>query len=485
MIILGVDIGTTSVKVMAANPEGEEHYAAETTYDIQETKTGYREQNPELLLKSTEDTIAKVIENVKLPVSAFCFSSAMHSVLCINASGQPITPLIIWADKRSVSYAEELRKSKKGMGIYSRCGAPLHAMLPLCKIAWIRDNQPEIFNSTYKFLSIKEYFFYTWFGVDVIDYSIASATGLFDIHTLAWNEEALAYAGISAKQLSKPVSTTFFLRSSEQLSEKFNILTGTPFVIGASDGCLANLNASGLNAKEATLTLGTSGAIRLTVDEYQPDPEMRIFNYILTEQYHVIGGPTNNGGIILEWILEKLYPDLSTYEEVLEKIRAIPSGADGLICVPYFYGERAPVWNEQEKGNFYGILNHHSRDHMARAAVEGIIFNVLGIAKGLEAATQSKIEAVWADGGLTRSDFVVQLISDVFNLPVYLSASSHGVDRGAILLGAYALGLIDSLDIKPNRKKTFYPDLERHKVLSRSYAVFENLVKRKNIFTQR
>lgn len=477
MIIIGVDMGSTSVKVLAANLKGEEYYASEGTYSIIETNIGYREQDSGILLKTTEDTISEVLKNIENPVRAFSFSSAMHSIIGISADGQPITPAIIWADKRSVSYAQELRQSEKGINIYKRTGAPIHAMLPLCKIAWIRDNQPDVFKNVYKFFSIKEYFFYKWFGIDVIDYSLASATGLFDINTLQWDDEALQFAGINSDHLSKPVPTTYVVKASPYVAQKFNIPVDTPFVVGASDGCLANLNASGLTDKEATLTLGTSGAIRVTVDQYKPDSKMRVFNYILTEKYRIIGGPTNNGGIVLDWLLEKFYPDFSSYEEILERIKAIPSGSEGLICVPYFYGERAPIWNEQETGRFYGVQSHHNRDHFARAALEGVIFNLLSISKGLESATFTRIEAIWADGGLTRSDFIVQLISDIFNLPVYLSASSHGADRGAVLLGAYALGFIDSLNIRPNRQKIFYPDVECSLMLHKNYKQFEQYIK--------
>lgn len=473
-VIIGIDVGTTSVKVLAADQNGKEYKKAESTYSINQPEVGFREQNPDVLLKKTEKTILKVLSDLKQPVAGFCFSAAMHSIIAIDKNGNPVTEAIIWADVRSTSLAKKLRESR-GEEIYKFTGAPIHAMLPLCKIAWLRDNQPDIFTQAYKFISIKEYFVYRWFKEFFIDYSMASATGMFNIEKLNWMPQALDFAGITEERLSKPVPTTFILKCSNELAQKFNIPVDTPFVMGASDGCLANLNASGLNSKEATLTLGTSGAIRITVQKFKHDPQMRVFNYILTEKYRIIGGPTNNGGIILDWLLEKFYPDLSNPVEVLVKAAKISPGAEGLICVPYFYGERAPEWDENMAGIFFGVQSHHSRDHFARAALEGIIFNLVSIAQGVQAASGRSPEAIWADGGLTRSEFIVQMISDIFNLPVYLVESSHGADRGAILLGAYALGLNNSLERTSQNPKriTFQPNKERYQIYQANYNFFE------------
>ncbi len=475
-IILGIDVGTTGVKVVGANSRGEAYEFSEETYDIVEPQVGFREQDPELLFDKVQKAIKQVAMACSKPVTGVCFSTAMHSILAVDAQGLPLTSAIIWADIRSTPYAQKLR-SNQGKNIYYQTGAPIHAMLPLCKIAWLRDHQPEVFHKTYKFISLKEYFFFKWFGTYLIDYSIASATGLFHNELLTWIPEALAFAGIAEDKLSKPVPTTFVVKGlSEASAAALGLSQNTPFVMGASDGCLANLNASGLSNREATLTLGTSGAIRISAHGFHPDPNMRVFSYLLTEEYRVMGGPTNNGGIILEWLLEKLFPDLSSPGQIMKIAAEVPAGAEGLVCVPYIYGERAPAWRESEVGTFHGVQSHHSRDHFARAALEGIIFNLFSIGKGLQTDTQ-RLEAIWADGGLTRSSWLVQVIADVFNLKVYLSDGSHGVARGAVLLGAFALGLVESLDAhtSDHKKEVFQPDPERHQLYQKNYAVFEKL----------
>ncbi len=474
-LMLGIDVGTTSVKVLAADIEGKNICAEDNSYSLHQSQDGYREQNPQEIRAAVHQTVKAVISQLSQPIAGVSFSTAMHSLLAVDETGSAITPMLIWADTRSQKYAEELRGTDLGNSIYQKGGAPIHAMLPLCKIAWLRDHQSDTFQRAHKFLSFKEWLLYQWFGEYVIDYSMATATGLFHQEDLDWNRDALAFASIDVQQLSQPVPTTYVLRGlSNKIVEDTNLPEDAPVVVGASDGCLANLYASGLNPKEATLSLGTSGAIRLISQKALPDEQMRIFNYLLTEDHHVLGGPTNNGGIILNWLHQNLYHGKCSYEEVLTKAAQIEPGADSLVCLPYFHGERAPFWNERIQGGYFGVDSDHTVDHFARAALEGVVYNMYSIGQGLEDAAGS-FDVIWADGGVIRSDFMVQLIADVFNKPVYVAESHHGVAEGAIMLGSYALGLVNSLEevVKNTEKKReFTPNPALRSVYQEQYERF-------------
>lgn len=474
-IMLGIDVGTTSVKVLAADIEGKNICAEDASYPLHQPQAGYREQDPQEILEAVHKTVKAVLNQLDQAIAGVSFSTAMHSLLAVDEAGKPITPMLTWADTRSQKYAEELRNTPLGDKIYQRGGAPIHAMLPLCKIAWLRDHESEIFQRVHKFLSFKEWLLYQWFGKYVVDYSIATATGLFHQETLDWNEDALSFAGIDAEQLSKPVPTTHVLEGlTKEAAEATGLSKNTPVVIGASDGCLANLYASGMNSREATLSLGTSGAIRLISKDTTPDEQMRIFNYLLTEKYHVLGGPTNNGGIILRWLQKNLYDEHCSPEDILAKAAKVEAGADKLVCLPYFHGERAPFWDARMAGGFFGVDDEHTLDCFARAALEGVVYNMYSIGQGLEDAAGG-FDAIWADGGLTRSDFIVQMIADVFDKIVYVAESHHGVAEGAIMLGSVALGLVDSLEevVKNTEKeKEFTPNSELRSVYQEQYERF-------------
>ncbi|SDJ82310.1 gluconokinase [Catalinimonas alkaloidigena] len=481
-ILLGVDIGTTSVKVLASHPSHAPVASSEVTYTLLHPEPDFREQDPDFILQSVEKAIREVVQKLDAPPAGVCFSAAMHSVLAVDVTGKPLTHAILWADTRSTSYAEQLRKSAEGHAIYERTGTPIHPMTPLCKLAWLRDHAPEIFQKAHKFISLKEYFFYRWFGHYVVDYSIASASGLFNIWQQRWDEGALAWAGIRADQLSTPLATTHCLRGLKpEAAQALHLPADTPFVVGSSDGCMANLGTGGLRAQEATLTLGTSGAIRLFSTKATADPKMRIFDYLLTDRYHLLGGPTNNGGIVLDWVMQSLYPDLQNdYNALMKRVAVVPPGAEGVLCLPYLNGERAPYWDGGAVGMFWGVRGTHTRDHMARAALEGVMLNMYLIGQALEAVA-SPFEAIRADGGMLRTAFMVQLLADVFGKPVYASDSVHGADRGAILLGAWALGWIgeDADEMKGTAAShVVHPNAENHQRYQQLLPVFKALYTR-------
>lgn len=222
----------------------------------------------------------------------------MHSLIVMDEEHRPLTNSITWADNRSQAYAKKLRLSDRGQEIYGKTGTPIHAMSPLCKLFWLKHEDPGIYQRAARFIGIKEYVFQRFFGQYVIDYSIASATGLFNIHEMRFDEGILNELEIEEQQLSQAVDTTYILKGlNETFAERMGLDSMTPFVIGASDGVLSNLGVDAFRPGEVAVTIGTSGAIRTVVDAPRTDREGRLFCYALTKDKWVIGGPVNNGAL--------------------------------------------------------------------------------------------------------------------------------------------------------------------------------------------
>jgi gluconokinase len=204
-------------------------------------------------------------------------------------------------------WANQLKENQQGQAIYSRTGTPIHAMSPLVKLIWLRNEHPEIFKQAAKFISIKEYIFYRLFEQYLVDYSIASATGLMNLKELTWDKEALSIAGITQQHLSQLVPTTHIVEKiSEASARELGIPVNTPIVMGASDGVLANLSVGAISPGNVAVTVGTSGAVRAVVEQPWIDPQERLFCYALTENHWVIGGAVNSGGVIFRWIRDQL-----------------------------------------------------------------------------------------------------------------------------------------------------------------------------------
>ena len=320
-----------------------------------------------------------------------------------------------------------------------------------------------------------------------MDYSIASATGLFDIYDLAWNKNSLEVAGINEDKLSMPVPPTqIFKGMNKEYAYLMGIDVDTAFVIGASDGCLANLGANAIKSGDAAVTIGTSGAIRIIADKPKNDESERIFSYILTEDHFVLGGPVNNGGIIFRWFrdnfsqIERATAEslgIDTYELLTKEASKVTAGANGLIFLPYLLGERAPHWDANSKGVFFGINITHKREHFLRALLEGVIFGVYSVGKALEETT-GNIDTIYATGGFVRSELWVQMLSDVFNKKVVVAESYESSCLGAVVIGMKAIGLINNIEEVEKLvpiAQTFTPNIENHEVYMKTFEIYERL----------
>jgi len=463
--ILAIDIGTTSTKVVAFDHSGQLLEKCNKSYPILNSQPNFKEQNPKEIYKVLMEASAQIIQKCGQP-NAITFSSAMHSLIAMNKNDQTLTNSIIWADGRSQDYANELVKTELGKTLYKKTGTPIHPMSPLCKIAWLRDHQSDIFEQTTKFISIKEYVLLQWFGKYIVDESIASATGLFDIEKRIWCEEALDYCSIKEEQLSKVVSTTTTIEKwQKKVANQLNINEQTPVAIGASDGCLANLGADVKELGKAVMSIGTSAAVRMTHQQPIPDSETQLFNYILDEKHYIIGGASNNGGAVYAWLQKILEKGVSADE--------IPIGAERLLFLPYLLGERAPIWNTNARAAFIGLSNQHTEAHLLRATLEGIIFNLYQIAQALEKATV-EIKEIYASGGFTQNDLAMQILSNVFNAKVVLQEHEEGTALGAAILAMQAL----KIEYQPKNEqigKCFYPNLEAHQIYQQYFEVWRKL----------
>lgn len=471
--IIGVDIGTSSVKVIAVKEDGSVKAHCQQEYTIHQPQAGYSEQDPVFILAAVKSGIRSVATIMREAPAAISFSSAMHSVMMMSEQGEALTPLVIWADNRSEEIADRLRGTAKGARIYQQTGTPIHAMSPLCKIIWWKENEPELYKQAACFIGIKEYIFYHFFGRYITDYSIASATGLFNIHELRWNEDSLELAGITDRQLPQAVSSESIITGLDPLiAAELDIPAETKFVAGASDGCLAQLGSNALDAGHASLTIGTSGAVRMAIPRAMTDEHNRLFTYILTPGCFVIGGAINNGGVLLQWYLDKFLQSGLTIDAGLQQAFATPAGAAGVICLPYLHGERAPVWDGHAKGAFIGVQPQHTQWHFMRAILEGMAYGLLSITKAL-CETAEQVKKISVSGGFTASKEWVQLLADIFQQPMYLTKESDASALGAVLLAADAIKL--KVALSAQEETIVEPDAAKAEMYQKGYEVYIKL----------
>ncbi|MCP3739965.1 gluconokinase [Rossellomorea sp. BNER] len=458
--MLGIDIGTTSTKAVLFSEKGEVIQQENIGYPLYTPDISTAEQDPEEIFDAVLQAVSNIMKHSyhsQNKLSFISFSSAMHSVIAMDENDQPLTKCITWADNRSEAWARKIKDELNGHEIYKRTGTPIHPMSPLSKISWIVNDHPEIAAKATKYIGIKEFIFKKLFDQYVVDHSLASSMGMMNLKNLDWDAEALKIAGITREQLSKLVPTTeIFHNCNPMIAKQMGIDPQTPVVIGASDGVLSNLGVNAIEKGEIAVTIGTSGAIRTIIDEPQTDEKGRLFCYALTEKHWVIGGPVNNGGMVLHWIRDEFASSevetakrlgIDPYEVLTKIAERIRPGSDGLLFHPYLAGERAPLWNPDVRGSFFGLTMSHKKEHMIRAALEGVIYNLYSVFLALLECTEGPVTRIQATGGFARSTVWRQMMSDIFDLEVVVPESYESSCLGACILGLYAMGKVESFSV--------------------------------------
>lgn len=475
-LVIGLDIGTTSLKAVMFDSKGSLISEAEEMVTTLYPEQGFVEQDPNEIERLSRKVLKDVVKNANLTaidVVAVGISCAMHSLICVDENGEALSNMLIWSDGRSKEQVEQLLQ-ENGKEIYMRTGTPIHPMSPLLKLMWMKDNQYQPYLDATYFMTLKEYLLYKWYGKRVVDYAMASSTGLLNLNNLDWDEEALRLAGVKKEQLSAIVDPTEILTGMDpQIAEEIGYSTDFPIVIGSADGQLANLGSGAILPGEVNVSVGTSGAIRQFTNGFPINESRETFTYAFDKETSIIGGPTNNGGIALQWAKDFLEFQ-GSHDEFLAGVDEVGPGANGLIFHPYINGERAPLWTPHAKGNLFGLSIGHKRIHIAKAVLEGITFNIYQIGQSLEKLA-GKPKKITVNGGLSRSKLWVQIMADVFGQEIYVSETHNNAAWGAAWTALVATGKAENFaGIKENLPKEieFKPNMDRHKQYQSIYEKY-------------
>jgi len=443
-VVIGLDVGTTGVKAVAFGIGSAWQRLALREYELDEPEPGWQVQDVAEILGASAEALAHCVELIgRAPVLAVSVSTAMHGLVALDASCRPITPLVTWADSRAAHEAGELRRSGDATVLHRATGAPVHPMTPLAKLTWFARNDPATCARARWWVGLKECVLHWLTGELVTELSSASGTGLLDMTTRTWSSLATHVAEVSQDKLAPIVATTTVLRLSAATAAAVGLGTGTPVVAGAGDGPLGNLGTGAIAPGVASLSLGTSGAVRSVVRTPRVDAAGRLFCYALTADCWVLGGAVSNGGIVVRWAADALGSDAPCSDgEMLALAASAPPGCQGLVMLPYLLAERAPLWEPDIPGAYLGLRRHHGRPHLVRAAVEGVCLQLASIVELL--AETEPVDSVRATGGALRAPLWRDVLAASIGRPLHVVE-----DAGGSALGAAALALL-ALDRAPD-----------------------------------
>lgn len=486
--LIAVDIGTTHVKTILYKHEtgliGQESENYRTYYP----QPGYVEQNPEEIFEAVLKSVKRLVDNTQvLPkdISGFVFGGILQSLIPVDNAGNALCNSFTWADSRSLTQNTFLKKQLDTEEVKKRTGCTLHPMYMLSRLTWIREERPEIYQKANRYISIKEFVLERLFGVRQIDYSIASGSGIWNMHTKTWDDVLLKEIGFAPDKFSQCVESTSQLPQGlrKEYADYLGLLEGTPGIIGAFDGALSHFGSLGLDQSRMSLTVGTGAAIRRLIPSPYVLPGSEAWCYYLADDNWLLGGVVHDAGNVMRWFADNLIPDVNpseVFERMNQLAEQVNPGSDGLFFIPLLGGERCPKYIPDATGVIHGLTFAHGRNHLIRAMMEGLTYNLFSVYRML--VPDLKPELV-VTGGILKSPTWLKITASFFNKTLWLPEIQETSLWGGVMLGLKALGMFSSLEESKNYIKICgqqNPDPEWEKIYQNLLTGYDQL--HENVF---
>jgi len=461
MLILAHDLGTTGNKATVYDGDGRLVGAAFSAYDTEYAHTGWAEQNPEDWWRAVCLSTRQLLQESAVQgrdIACISFSGQMMGAVPLDRQARPLRNAIIWADQRALEQERWVGERLSLADVYRITGHRLSASYVLAKILWLRDNQPDIYRDTYKFVHAKDFIVARMTGIFATDPSDASSMNLYDLRSGQWSGEILDAVDLPAEKLPdiRPSATVIGGLCPEPARE-LGLPAGLPVVIGGGDGACAAAGAGVIAAGSAYNYVGSSSWIALSTPSPIFDPAYRTFTFghVIPDMF-MPTGTMQAAGASYQWARDQLAPleqaaaqrlGISAYELMNLAIEQVRPGADGLFFLPYLMGERSPRWNPLARGAFIGLTIRHSRAQLYRAVLEGVTMNLRVILDAFR-AQGTDIDAMRLIGGGARGAAWNQIMANVYGLPVQrLDILEEATSMGAALVGGVAVGIYPDFDM--------------------------------------
>ena len=459
--VLGIDVGTTSVKSVLLNSEGILLASAMKEYSLDSGPNETCEVHPDIYWKITCQVIQELLIASKVNpewVKGIAFSSQAETLIVVDSEGNPIRKAIVWLDNRSTSEAKEIEDKFGSQLIMNITGQPeVVPTWPATRILWLRKNEPETFRKAFKYLLVEDYLMYKMTGKYHTEHSLVSSTLYFDICKKTWWPEMLDFIGISSTQLPQiNQSGTSIGTLTIEAAKETGLTINTQCVTGAYDHPAGAIGAGSIHVGNVTLTIGGSMAMCVSMDRPVDNLALK-----LPCQCHAVNGLYfllpygQTAGMVLKWFRDEFcheevrvaeLENIDPFDLIVDQAEKIPAGADGLIMLPHLMGAGSPEFNPEVKGVFAGIKMGMTKAHFTRAILESV---VCMINRNIQIMKKQGIfvHDIHVLGGGSKSRLWVHILADMTGIPVNTLMISDNAATGAALLAGVGTGLFDDLNV--------------------------------------
>jgi len=477
--LLGIDIGTTATKIILVDLNGTVSASVSLPANLSSPFPGWAEEDPVEWWQNVCRGIPLCLQQADAAacdVLAVGVSGMVPTVILVGADGEPLRPSIQQNDARAVQEIKHFKETLDEHDVFLRTGSGISQQSIGPKLLWLSRVEPQVFGKTRYVMGSYDYINFCLTGVPGLEQNWALESGLFDIRQEDWADDLLAVSGIQRSQLSQvfaPEHVVGYVTS--QAAAATGLLEGTPVAAGSADH-VASAFSSGIRGNgDLLIKLGGAGDILYSLDWLVIEQRLFLDFHVIPGLY-LLNGCMASSGSIIKWFRSAFAPEM-TYADLDQSAAGIQPGSDGLLLLPYFLGEKTPIFDPLARGIFFGAGLHHTRAHFYRAILEGISF---GFNHHLEifAELGLPVHRVRVANGGAHSLLWRQITADVTGLELEETADHPGSSLGAAFIAGMATGTFSSWDDIDNYirlKSTTTPDMEKHAKYSERYTLYRQL----------
>lgn len=477
--VIGVDLGTSAVKILLVNQVGEVVQEVSRSYNLIQEKAGYSEQKPEDWVTATIDGLKELVTNFSEDprnIEGISFSGQMHGLVLLDENNQVLRNAILWNDTRTTEQCQQIYNKLGKERLLQITKNPALEGFTLPKILWVQEYEPEIFERAKTFLLPKDYVRYRLTGKLHMDYSDAAGTLLLDMNKHTWSTEICEQFDIDPSLCPPLVASHEKVGElTEEVAKETGLSPKTSVFAGGADNACGAIGAGILEDGKTLCSIGTSGVVLSYESSNDKDFEGKVhyFNHGAPGAFYTMG-VTLAAGYSLSWFKDTFAKDKS-YDELLAEVPTVPAGSNGLIFTPYIVGERTPHADSTIRGSFIGVDGTHELKHFVRAVLEGITFS-LNESLNIFREQGKEIDTIISIGGGAKNEAWMQIQADIFQANIVRLESEQGPGLGAAMLAAYGSGWFDSLQACADKfiveEKVYKPNPEnvaKYQALFKTY----------------
>ncbi len=438
-LVLVVDVGTTNIKAGVVNERGELLSSAEMENRIHSPELGASEHDPEELFNTVVEVSKDAVKSYSTDVEFMVLSSYQLGLLPVDKDKNPLTGVMTLLDTRAQMSFDKLIGGVDTDELYRRTGCPPSYLYPFAKVLWMKHYKREIFEKVRYFLGSKDYLIYRLTGRLATEPSISSATQMFNIHEKDWDDYALSVIGIDRDMLPEIVDGNAVIGEvSSCVKDEMGVKGRLYLLPGVYDGGGLVVGLGGLQRGVGSVNLGTTSMLRVAVGMPVLDRDKRLQTYHFFSDVWLTGEGINNAGVVLRWFRDNLV-NLG-YDQLTSMAEGVNSGADGLVFLPYFTGERDCRIGSSSSGVLFGLREYHTAAHIVRAILEGVGYTLRMVKDAIQ-DNGITVEEIRVGGSGARSNLWLKIISNITGVPVRKSKCDYVSFVGEAMLGYVAMGL--------------------------------------------